>query len=73
MNKLIFSVSEETKRKRRWTLGVLVVLLVISLVMLGIGSPFSKDISLAYTSGFVIALIIKITDWVENSKFVKEK
>ena len=73
MAKVKFKVDEETKKKRRWTFKVLTTLLIISVIMLSLGYPFNRETALAFTIGLVIALILKIIDWVEESKLAKKK
>ena len=73
MAKVIFDVSEQTKIKRRWVFGVLVVLLIISFLMLSFGYPFNKEVALAFVISFSVAFILKIIDWVEGSKLVGKK
>ncbi len=72
MVKVIFDVSEETKVKRRWVFGVLVILLIVSFLMLSLGYPFNKEVSLAFVISFSVALILKVIDWIEGSKLVKK-
>ena len=72
MTKVIFDVSEETKVKRGWVSGVLVILLIVSFLMLSLGYPFNKEVALAFVISLSVALILKVTNWVEGSKLVKK-
>ena len=72
MAKVIFDVSEETKIKRRWVFGVLVILLIVSFVMLSFSYSFNKEVALAFVISFAVALILKVIDWVEGSKLIQK-
>ena len=73
MAKVIFDVSEETKIKRRWVFGVLVILLIVSFLMLSFGYPFNREIALAFVISFSVAFILKVIGWVEGSKLIEKK
>jgi len=73
MTKVIFNVPEETKIKRRWVFGVLVILLIASFLMLSIGYPFDKEVALAFVISFSVAFILKVIDWIEGSQLIEEK
>jgi hypothetical protein len=73
MAKVIFDVSEETKIKRRWVFGVLVILLIVSFLMLSFSYPFNREVALAFVISFSVAFILKIIDWVEGSKLLEKK
>ena len=68
----IFKVDKETKIKRKWVFLALVSLTIISFTMMMVGFPFDKEVSLGLYVSFSVALILKIIDWVENSKIIKE-
>lgn len=73
MVNVYFQVSEGTKKKRRWVVGVLAILIILSTIMLSIGFPFNKDVSMAFLVSFSVAFILKVIEWVEGSKMVEDK
>ncbi|HOW37128.1 MAG TPA: hypothetical protein PLK34_02680 [Candidatus Pacearchaeota archaeon] len=73
MTKVYFQVSEDTKKKRRWVVGVLAILIILSTIMLSIGFPFNTEVSMAFLVSFSVAFILKVIEWVEGSKIMEEK
>ena len=73
MAKVIFDVSEKTKVKRRWVIGVLTILLITSLIILYFGYPFDKEVALVFVISFSVAFILKVIDRIEGSKLIEKK
>lgn len=66
-----FEVDKETKKKRNWIIWILGILLFISAII-AIFVNDVKGISAGLVSGFTVAFIIKISDWIEHSKLTKK-
>jgi len=66
-----FNVPEEVKKKRRWVIGVLTLLLIVSIIMYSYGYPFNREVSIAFVISFAVAWILKVIDWIEHSELMK--
>ncbi|MCK5321297.1 hypothetical protein KAJ38_01850 [Candidatus Pacearchaeota archaeon] len=73
MVNVIFDVSEGTKVKKKWVIGIFGILLIVSFVMLSLGYPINKGTSLALVIGFLVVFILKIAEMIEGNKLVEKK